>query len=110
MPGSRGLGFVGGLLQDGKLDSTKATIDIPHELYRRGKAKAALKGRAVRDVTIELFRNWVQERESTPHAEGEPPVNWVDQLLGYAVPADLPRPTAREILEKDRNRLERSAR
>jgi hypothetical protein len=34
----------------------------------------------------------------------------VDQLLEHAVPADRPGPTAREILEEDRNRLERSAR
>jgi hypothetical protein len=64
----------------------------------------------VRDVTIELFRNWVQEPGSTTDAAGDSPVSWVDQLLGHAVPADWPGPTAREILEKDRNRLERSAR
>ena len=88
----------------------KATIDIPDDLYRRVKAKTALKGRAVRDVTIELFRNWVQEPGSTTHAAGESPASWVDQLLEHAVPADRPGPTAREILQKDRDRLERSAR
>ena len=55
----------------------KATIDIPDDLYRRVKAKTALKGRAVRDVTIELFRNWVQE-PGTAAAAGESPVSWVD--------------------------------
>jgi hypothetical protein len=88
----------------------KATIDIPDDLYRRVKAKTALKGRAVRDVTIELFRNWVQEPGSTTHAAGESPASWVDQLLEHAVPADQPGPTAREILEEERNRLKRSAR
>ena len=87
----------------------KATIDIPDDLYRRVKAKTALKGRAVRDVTIELFRNWVQE-PGTAAAAGESPVSGVDQLLEHAVPADRPGPTARNILEKDRNRLERFAR
>jgi len=87
----------------------KATIDNPDDLYRRVKAKTALKGRAVRDVTIELFRNWVQEAGSATHAAGDPPVSWVDQLLGHAVPPDLPGPTAREILERDRTRLECSA-
>jgi hypothetical protein len=87
----------------------KATIDIPDDLYRRVKAKTALKGRAVRDVTIELFRNWVQEPGTTT-ATGGAPVSWVDQLLEHTVPADRPGPTAREILEKDRNCLERSAR
>ncbi len=88
----------------------KVTIDIPDDLYRRVKAKTTSKGRGVRDVTIELFRNWVQEPGSTTHAAGESPVSWVDQLLGHAVPADRPGPTAREILGKDRNRLERAAR
>ena len=88
----------------------KATIDIPDDLYRRVKAKTALKGRAVRDVTIELFRNWVQEPGSTTHAGRESPASWVDQLLEHAVPADQPGPTAREFLEEERNRLERSAR
>ena len=87
----------------------KATIDIPDDLYRRVKAKTALKGRAVRDVTIELFRNWVQE-PGTATAAGGAPVSWVDKLLEHAVSADRPGPTARNILEKDRNRLERSAR
>jgi hypothetical protein len=88
----------------------KATIDIPDDLYRRVKANTALKGRTVRDVTIELFRNWVQEPGSTTQATGESAVSWVDQILAHAVPADRPGPTVREILEEERNRLERSAR
>lgn len=89
--------------------SMKATIDIPDDLYRRLKAKTALKGRAVRDVAIELIRNWVQEPGSATHSTKQSPVSWVDQLLAQGLPADLPGPTAREILTKDRNRLERSA-
>jgi plasmid stability protein len=87
----------------------KATIDIPDDLYRRLKAKTALKGRAVRDVAIELFRNWVQETGGPSPATGELAVSWVDQLLRHAVPGDLPGPTAREILVKDRSRLGHSA-
>jgi hypothetical protein len=34
----------------------KATIEIPDELYRQVKKKSALEGRAVREVTEELFR------------------------------------------------------
>ncbi|MFN8519418.1 MAG: hypothetical protein U0667_08530 [Chloroflexota bacterium] len=37
----------------------KATIDVPDALYRRVKARAALDGRAVRDVTIELYERWL---------------------------------------------------
>jgi hypothetical protein len=99
-------------LLDGKLYNMKATIDIPDDLYRRVKAKTALEGRAVCEVTIELFRNWLQEPSAASHAVAgaQQPGGWVDQLLGHAVPPDLPGPTAREILEKDRNRLERPAR
>ena len=39
----------------------KATIDIPEDLYRKVKAKSALEGRPVREVAIELFREWVGE-------------------------------------------------
>jgi hypothetical protein len=42
----------------------KATIDVPDELYRRVKAKAALQGRAIRDVTVELFRRWLEQDET----------------------------------------------
>lgn len=37
----------------------KATIDIPDQLYRKVKAKAAQEGRRIRDVTIEMFQFWV---------------------------------------------------
>lgn len=39
----------------------KATVDIPDPLYRQVKARAALEGRAVRDVTIELYERWLAE-------------------------------------------------
>jgi hypothetical protein len=83
----------------------KATIDVPDDLYRRVKAKTALEGRAVREVTIELFRNWVQEPAVLAGDRMEQTKSWVDQLLEHAVPADLPGSTAREILEQDRSRL-----
>ncbi|MGH8551467.1 MAG: hypothetical protein ACRERU_23240 [Methylococcales bacterium] len=45
----------------------KATIDIPDDLYRQVKAKAALKGSKVKDVAISLFEKWVREAgEETP--------------------------------------------
>jgi hypothetical protein len=84
----------------------KATIDIPDDLYRRVKAKTALKGRAVRDVTIELFQSWVNESDDLPAGKPDKGTNWVDELLKHSIPADTPGPTAREMLEQDRNRLE----
>ena len=55
----------------------KATIDIPDQLYRRVKARAALEGRAVREVTIELYTDWLGE--GAP--EGEPDATAMDTWL-----------------------------
>jgi hypothetical protein len=40
----------------------KATIDIPDDLYRQVKAKSALEGRAIREVTTDLFERYVGGR------------------------------------------------
>jgi len=80
----------------------KATIDVSDELYRRVKAKTALQGRAVREVTIELFRNWLEESETRATERTGKPKSWVDGLLKHAVPAAVPGTTAREILEQGR--------
>ena len=39
----------------------KATIEIPDAMYRQVKAHAALQGRAIREVTIELYERWLAE-------------------------------------------------
>ena len=44
----------------------KATIDIPDELYRQVKAKSALRGQAVREVAVSLFRGWTTEAGDEP--------------------------------------------
>lgn len=84
----------------------KATIDVPDELYRRVKSKTALQGRAVRDLTIELFQKWVNEPEPEPENDIQKNQRWLDEFLDLAVPADMEGPTGREILEEGRNRLE----
>lgn len=48
----------------------KATIEIPDDLYRQVKAKSALEGRAVREVTEELLRGYVS-REPPRASEGQ---------------------------------------
>ncbi|MGD2114010.1 MAG: hypothetical protein PVG07_03095 [Acidobacteriota bacterium] len=72
----------------------KATIEIPDDLYRRVKAKSALEGRAVREVTEDLFRSYVEERPRTDEREsgqepprlvdGEPAPPWFGSLRKYA--------------------------
>jgi len=86
----------------------KATIDIPDDLYRRVKAKSALEGRAVREVTIELYQSWLAKEVVT--GATQTPEEWLadwlrlaDELMKDAPPG----PTARELLEEERNRLER---
>ena len=39
----------------------KATMDIPDDLYRRVKAKSAMRGQAVREVVVGLFQGWLAE-------------------------------------------------
>ncbi|MEP7011121.1 MAG: hypothetical protein ABJC13_12420 [Acidobacteriota bacterium] len=76
----------------------KATIEIPDDLYRQVKAKSALEGRAVREVTEALFRRYVDPREmealepsgqtlpekDTERLGGEPPPAWFGMFKKYA--------------------------
>lgn len=76
----------------------KATIEIPDDLYRQVKAKSALEGRAVREVTEALFRRYVDPSEmEAPKAsgqegpekeaqlfDGEPPPAWFGVFKKYA--------------------------
>lgn len=85
----------------------KATIEIPDELYRQVKAKSALEGRAIREVTIELYQAWLRQEvaageQRRPEQQLEDLFKLADELMAGAPPG----PTAREILEVDRNRLE----
>lgn len=86
----------------------KATIDVPDELYRRVKAKSALQGRAIREVTVELYQRWLAEEPVKPATPT--PEQWLEEWFKLAdeVMRDAPPgPTARELLAQDRNRLER---
>lgn len=81
----------------------KATIDIPDELYRKVKAKSALLGKPVREVTVELYRQWI---ESDLAAPAPADTDWLEEFRKLQVPPGTPGPTAREILEEGRKRLE----
>lgn len=86
----------------------KATIEIPDELYRQVKAKSIMEGRTIREVTIKLYQAWLK-REAPPIDERsavqalEDLFKLADELVANAPPG----PTTRELLEEDRNRLER---
>lgn len=60
----------------------KATIDVPDALYRQVKARAALEGRAVREVTIELYESWLGNRE-TRGSDADAPLSGAEWLAGW---------------------------
>lgn len=86
----------------------KATIEIPDDLYRRVKARSAILGRSVREVTTELYQRWLGELPPEAHSD----VNaWVDEWVSLGAelaPARDGETTARQLLNDDRNRLEGS--
>lgn len=49
----------------------RTSLDIPDDLYRSLKARAAMEGRTVREVAVNLFRGWVGE-EAGAGSEPEP--------------------------------------
>ena len=85
----------------------KATIEVPDDLYRRVKAKSALQGRAIREVTVELYQTWLVEDLVLPAAPSSEA--WLEERikLGEESMKDAPPgPLARELLAQDRNRSE----
>lgn len=90
----------------------KATIDVPDVLYRRVKARAALEGRSIRDVSIALFEVWLAEVQTGPGGVdvAERPAAaaaWLQRwdALGARVDASaVDGRSTREILLTDRRR------
>lgn len=87
----------------------KATIDVPDELYRRVKAKSALQGRTIREVTEVLYRAWLTQDEAETSAESAE--EWLEAWIrhGRDALADAPEGiTATELIDKSRGRLDES--
>jgi hypothetical protein len=102
----------------------KAMIDIPDDLYLRVAAESARQGRPVDAVATELFKRWLDDAEADrPSGERATELagastktrrqlahEWLDEWLRMGEEAFKnapPGPSAREILEEGRNRLER---
>ena len=85
----------------------KVTIEIPDELYRKVEAKSARQGRPLDAVIVELLERWLDEDAPEPrHSPDEALEAWL--RLGEEVSRNAsPGPTSTEILEADRDRLER---
>ena len=90
--------------------SMKTSLEIPDALYRRVKARSALEGKSVRDVTIGLFEGWLAEPRTGASVidEADRPAAaaaWLRRWgeLGESVAASATDArTTREILEADR--------
>ncbi len=90
----------------------KATIDVPDGLYRRVKARSALEGRSVRDVTVLLFERWLDESPGLAEAiagvdRPTAAASWLRrwEAIGQRVTdAAKGERTTREILIADRSR------
>jgi plasmid stability protein len=54
-------------LESWKVGSMKMTLDLPSELVREMKLRAALEGRKLRDVATEIFRGGLSQ--SAPQSE-----------------------------------------
>jgi hypothetical protein len=92
------------------LIAMKATIDIPDDLYRKLSARSAEQGRPVDAVAVDLLRRGLDEE---PDISADPGVrarlDAVERMVRLAhefAQHAPPGPTATEILEADRNRLE----
>ncbi len=65
----------------------KATIEVPDELYRLVKAKSALEGRAVREVTVELYQRYVGQEEPPVAKTGDVAAVEGGSFKGQAIPS-----------------------
>jgi hypothetical protein len=84
----------------------RATSDIPDDLYRKLSEKSAAQGRPVDAVAVDLLRRVLDIDASVSTASSPSSMEaWL--ALGREVSRNAPPgPTATEILERDRNRLE----
>ena len=64
----------------------KATIEVPDELYRLVKAKSALEGRAVREVTVELYQHYVGQ-DTLPDSTAQETAAAGSLLEGRPIPS-----------------------
>ena len=83
----------------------KATIDVPDRLYRQVKARAAVEGRTVRDISIELFEAWLAGEPATEVDPREAVSAWVrswDLLADRVAASTVDSRRIRDIVAADR--------
>lgn len=92
----------------------KTTIELPQQLMEKVEKLAAREQRTVDELVTEIVRANIERLENRPRPavsdQQLTPEQWMANWLKMADEAMRdapPGPTAREILEEDRNRLER---
>ena len=105
----------------------KATIEIQDDLYRKLEEESARQGRPIDAVTIELLQRSLADDASAPGPASKPASDssstsadsgqrtkseWLEDWLRFGEELSRnapPGPSAREMLEADRNHRERYA-
>ncbi|NLB68272.1 MAG: hypothetical protein GX804_01090 [Lentisphaerae bacterium] len=82
----------------------KTTIELPDELYRQVKAKSAMEGLHVREVTIALYQQWLAQPQNSSDTQNSS--QWLDEMMSLVITEPKNGPTARAIVEEDRSRLD----
>jgi hypothetical protein len=85
----------------------KTTMNLPDNLYRKVKTRAAAQGRTVRDVTVELYERWLEE--DPPAKEPFDGKAWLERWrrLGERISAAMPPGTdLQDEIRQSRNRLD----
>ena len=82
-------------------------MNLPDNLYRKVKTRAAQQGRTVRDVTVELYEKWLAEKpqEEEPWDGEKWLENWLDlgRRISEAMP---PGENLRDEIRASRDRLD----
>ncbi len=87
----------------------RATIEIPDELYRLVEAKSALEGRAVREVTVELYQHYVG-KGGAPESAPREAANAESPTGGRTIPTwfGVLGKTARAVTQHDMSAIRES--
>jgi hypothetical protein len=70
----------------GLIKTMKATVEIPDALYRRVKSKSAMEQRTIREVTVALYRRWVESSLNSPDRSKKKSLSpaWFGAARSYA--------------------------
>jgi hypothetical protein len=87
----------------------KATIEVPDELYRRVQAKSTREGKALREVTVELYQRYVgQDMEPESPSRNATAAGNLDQERAIPSWFGVLGKTARSVTRHDTDSIRES--